>query len=180
MNRRTKTLLPTARSLLQPRVMYPERDTKLLRKRQTETASHYNRGARSLPELSDGDVIRMKPFRLGDKEWRKATVTGRLDERSYTVETPEGDTYRRNRVHLKKTQETPSEPTDNSDSIGHGDAEKKDMSPALSSPKPTRETGGASENQKESSSTRNLTTPQNSRPQRTRRPPAYLQDYIPT
>lgn len=29
MNRSTKTLLPTARSLLQPRVMYPERDTKL-------------------------------------------------------------------------------------------------------------------------------------------------------
>lgn len=29
MNRRTKTLLPTARSLLQLQVMYPERDTKL-------------------------------------------------------------------------------------------------------------------------------------------------------
>ena len=84
--------------------MYPERDTKLLRKRQTETANYYNRGERSLSELSDSDVVHMKPFRLGDKEWRKATVTSRLDERSYTVETPEGDTYRRNRVHLKKTQ----------------------------------------------------------------------------
>ena len=84
--------------------MYPERDTKLLRKRQTDTANYYNRGERSLSELSDSDVVHMKPFRLGDKEWRKATVTSRLDERSYTVETPEGDTYRRNRVHLKKTQ----------------------------------------------------------------------------
>ena len=31
MNRGTKTLLPTARSLLQPRVIYPERETKLSR-----------------------------------------------------------------------------------------------------------------------------------------------------
>ena len=121
--------------------------------------------------LSNGDVVRMKPFRLGDKEWRKATVTSRLDERSYTVETPEGDTYRRNRVHLKKTQETPSEPTDNSNNNEHGGAEKKDMSPAPGSPKPTRKTGGTSENQRESSPTRNMTTSQISRPQRTRRPP---------
>ena len=56
----------------------------------------------------------MKPFHLGDQEWRKANVTGCLEERSYTVETPEGDTYSRYSVHLKKTQETPSEPTDNS------------------------------------------------------------------
>lgn len=81
--------------------------------------------------LSDGDVVRMKPFRLGDKEWRKATVTGRLVERSYTVESPEGDTYRRNRVHLKNTQETPSEPTDNSDTNEHGGAEKKICHPHL-------------------------------------------------
>lgn len=123
--------------------------------------------------LSDGDVVRMKPFRLGDKEWRKATVTSRLVDRSYTVESPEGDTstYRRNRVHLKKTQETPSEPTDNSDTKEHGGAEKKDMPPAPGSPKPTRKTGGASENQKESSPARNMTTSQISRPQRTRRPP---------
>ena len=59
MNRRTKTLLPTARSLLQPRVIYPERETKLSRKRQTEQANCYNPCAGSLPELSDGDVVRM-------------------------------------------------------------------------------------------------------------------------
>ena len=43
MSQRFKTLLPTARSLLQPRVMYPERDTKLWRKRQTETANYNHR-----------------------------------------------------------------------------------------------------------------------------------------
>ena len=48
---------------------------------------------------------------------------------------------------------------------------KKDMSPVPGSPKPTRKTGGASENQKESSPTRNMTTSQNSRPERTSQPP---------
>ena len=46
MNQCTKTLLPTARSLLQPQVIYRERDTKLLRKRQTETANYYNCSAK--------------------------------------------------------------------------------------------------------------------------------------
>lgn len=56
MNRRTKTLLPTASY---PRIIYPERETKLSRKRQTEQANYYNPCAGSLPELSDGDVVRM-------------------------------------------------------------------------------------------------------------------------
>ena len=46
--------------------------------------------------MSEGDVVRMKPFKLGDKSWRKAKVTARLDERSYTVETDNGAVYRRN------------------------------------------------------------------------------------
>ena len=50
--------------------------------------------------------MRMKPFVLGKKEWKKAVVTNRLDERSYEVDT--GDIlYRRNRAHLRKTEELP-------------------------------------------------------------------------
>ena len=46
--------------------------------------------------------MRMKPFVLG----KKAVVTNRLDERSYEVYS--GDTlYRRNRAHLRKTEELP-------------------------------------------------------------------------
>ena len=95
MNRRTKTLLLTARSLLQPRVMYTERDTKLLRKCQTETANYYHGGART-PNRAVRRRRRSHETILltnvGDKEWRKATVSSRLDERSYMVETPERDT----------------------------------------------------------------------------------------
>lgn len=47
----------------------------------------------------------MKPFRLGQKEWKKGLVVSRLDERSYEVEAADGSTCRRNRAHLKKTNE---------------------------------------------------------------------------
>ena len=52
----------------------------------------------------------MKPFKLGDKSCRKAQVTERLDEGSYTVETNDGAVYRRNRQHLQKLSELPVEP----------------------------------------------------------------------
>ena len=55
---------------------------------------YFNQGARSLGELAEDDVVRMNPFRLGDKAWKKATVTARVDERSYNVETPDGGVYR--------------------------------------------------------------------------------------
>ena len=87
MSRRTKTLLPTTQSLLLPRTINLEVEKKELRQRQQAQAKYYNRSAKDLPSLSEGDVVRMKPFKLGDKSWRKAKVTARLNKRSYTVET---------------------------------------------------------------------------------------------
>lgn len=57
-----------------------------------------------------GDVERMKPFVAGKKTWEKAMVKERLHERSYTVETANGDTYRRNRQHMRKTKESMDNP----------------------------------------------------------------------
>ena len=62
MNRRTKTLLPMSRALLQPRVTYPGKDQQNLAKRQEKQVRYFNQGARSLGELAEGDVVRMKPF----------------------------------------------------------------------------------------------------------------------
>ena len=69
-------------------------------------AFYYNKTAKDLPVLHEGDTVRMKPFQLGEKKWGKAVVNRRLDERSYEVETNSG-TYRRNRIHLRKSNETP-------------------------------------------------------------------------
>ena len=50
----------------------------------------------------------MKPFKSGKKKWSKAIVTARWDERSCTVETPDGRSSGRNRYHLKKSAEKPN------------------------------------------------------------------------
>ena len=53
-------------------------------------------------------TLRLKLFQHAQKEWKKGTVVvERLDERSYEIETADGSTYRRNRVHLRKTNEAP-------------------------------------------------------------------------
>ena len=43
----------------------------------------------------------MRPFTAGKRDWTKATVTKRYDERSYQVETDFGS-YCRNRVYLRQ------------------------------------------------------------------------------
>jgi len=96
MSQRTKTLLPTTQNLLLLRTINLESDKKELRQCQQAQAKYYNRSAKDLPSLSEGDIVRMKPFKLGDKAWRKAQVTARLDEQSYTVEMDNGAVYRRN------------------------------------------------------------------------------------
>ena len=57
--RRTRTLLPTTPSLLEPAVPTGVRD-KLLKKKEIQT-QYYNRGTRELPPLHKGDVVRMLP-----------------------------------------------------------------------------------------------------------------------
>ena len=59
------------------------------------------------------DVVRMKPFKLGEKVWKKGQVVQRLDQRSNDqrsndVETEDGTLYRRNREDINETKEMPS------------------------------------------------------------------------
>ena len=131
MNRRTKTLLPTTKSLLQLELKFPERAAQQPeRSKEHLQARYYNRGPKDLPESAEGDEalslgwytassqsprslrLRRSPLAararsrltneknerllavyVGDKAWKKATVTGRLDDRFYTVETSEGNIY---------------------------------------------------------------------------------------
>lgn len=52
----------------------------------------------------------MKPHIKGQKEWKKAIVWQRLDERSYHIKV-NGELHRWNRVDLKKTTEAPPLPS---------------------------------------------------------------------
>ena len=104
LGRRCKTLLPTTAELLRPQSIHTEKIDKQTRAKLVRQVQYYNRGARDLATLEEGNVLRMRPFRLGQKVWNQATVIKRHDERSYEVETDTG-TYRSNRVDLKKTAE---------------------------------------------------------------------------
>ena len=99
--RRTETVLPTAGSLLQPKA--PERVTEKLNERKLKQAFYYNRGVKNLPELHNGDTVRMKPSPTDtQKKWGKAKLIKKVAPRSYKVEM-NGCYYRRNRRHLIKT-----------------------------------------------------------------------------
>ena len=101
--RRTKTLIPTGGPLLQ------QNDKELvklqLKQNQERQSWYYNKKSKDLPPLAKGDVVRMRPYKIGDKSWQKGVVLRRLDERSYEVGT-DINTLRRNRVDLKPTFET--------------------------------------------------------------------------
>lgn len=99
LGRRCKTLLPTTAELLRPQSIHTEKIDKQTRAKLVRQVQYYNRGARDLATLEEGNVLRMRPFRLGQKVWNQATVIKRHDERSYEVET--------DRVDLKKTAELP-------------------------------------------------------------------------
>ena len=46
-----------------------------------------------------------------DSSWRKGTVQEQVGTRSYNVQTEEGQTYRRNRRHLRTSHHTPEDKT---------------------------------------------------------------------
>jgi len=87
LGRRCKTLLPAIRELLKPCTVYGKTVIKESRKKQEKQAKYYNRGTRDLPPLEEGNTVRMRPFRVGQKGWERATVIKRLDEQLYEVET---------------------------------------------------------------------------------------------
>ena len=73
-----KSMLPTSAKLLQPKSIDSEvikNELKLDRKRQ---AYYYNKEARDLPVLEEGDIVRMKPFKLGVKSWKKGVINKRF------------------------------------------------------------------------------------------------------
>jgi hypothetical protein len=102
MQRRTKTLLPTTKQLLKPKIN--KQVIQHHQQRQQEQAKHYNKGAKDLPKLKKGDVVRIQPGKY-KRIWTKAVVDRAVAKRSYQVITENGLTLRRNRKQLRKTNE---------------------------------------------------------------------------
>ena len=101
-SRRTRTSLPMASHLLQPKVI--SNVHRNLQQSQTKQAFSFNRGAKELQPLKDGDVVRVRPL-PGHSKWFKAQVSSQEAPRSYQVRTEDGRVYRRNRSHLNRVPE---------------------------------------------------------------------------
>ena len=101
MSRRTRTLLPTAVSLLRPEII-PD-STEQLQWKRRKVKFYHDRSAKQLPELEIGQELRIAPLRK-NQTWRQATCLEKLSDRSYVVKS--GDqTLRRNRQFLRHVAE---------------------------------------------------------------------------
>uniref|UniRef100_A0A1B8Y8I2 Gypsy retrotransposon integrase-like protein 1 n=1 Tax=Xenopus tropicalis TaxID=8364 RepID=A0A1B8Y8I2_XENTR len=103
MCRRTKTLFPITKQLLNPELAVNIKSK--LKLTQNRQAQYYNKSARDLPTLQINDNVWVQPLDKYSKHWQKAKVIKTLGHRSYLVRTEEGKVLRRNRRHLKKTGE---------------------------------------------------------------------------
>ena len=91
LSRRTKSILPTTEKQLSPRGgEFIKLDQSRMKQEQQRQRNNYDKSAKDLEMLNEGDTIRLKPFRMGKKEWEKGVVRKRLDERSYEIATRSG------------------------------------------------------------------------------------------
>ena len=103
MGRRTKTLLPTSNLLLEPKVIKTKVVISEMQKAKNQQKRYYDVHAKQLPALRPGQSIRVQ---MG-KQWKLAVVTSSHKEpRSYNITTQDGQTYRRNRHHLRPEKPT--------------------------------------------------------------------------
>ena len=102
--RRTRNLLPMTAKLLEPQTVDVGLESRRKRLRNLRSQWYYDKGVKDLEPLQEGDKVRIKPMAVGRSVWEKGVINRRLDERSYEV-VKEGGTLRRNRIHLKRTNE---------------------------------------------------------------------------
>ncbi|KAK7111890.1 hypothetical protein V1264_011443 [Littorina saxatilis] len=111
MNRRLRTTLPVTDAHLTPCVPDQTVVQRAKAKTRERQVSDYNKSARPQPRptLHPGDNVRMQT--RPDSTWRPATVVAAAPTpRSYVVRTPEGATFRRNSVMLRRAPETSVQP----------------------------------------------------------------------
>ncbi|GFT36785.1 uncharacterized protein K02A2.6 [Nephila pilipes] len=100
-NRRLKTKLPISNKLLNAELFKNIRE-KLI-ERQNIQKLHYDRTAHLLPELKQGENVRILNFK--NKTWESAKIVSKhkLHHRSYFFKNQSGKILRRNRKHIRKS-----------------------------------------------------------------------------
>lgn len=101
MGRQLRSSLPMTHSHLIPKTIQPSLVTQQRQHLQKKQSQYYNRSAHPLTPLKIQDPVYVQ-VNKGD-DWRPATIAKQDSHRSYTVKTPEGSMFRRNRRHLRGT-----------------------------------------------------------------------------
>ena len=104
-SRQVRTQVPVHPIMLVPQVC---KDVHLLlERRQAKYKEFYDRGAKQLPPLKEGDSVRFR--KPGDKHLAPTVVKGEHEApRSYVITDETGKEYRRNRRQIHLTQEPPT------------------------------------------------------------------------
>ena len=103
--RRTKPFVPITSKALQPHQIDPKKVRLSVNRSKGKQKQNYDKSSKVLKPLCINDAVRIQ---LG-KIWKPAKVLKKLGERSYLVQTRDGSTYRRNRLHLNQTNEDVSD-----------------------------------------------------------------------
>lgn len=100
MSRRTRTLLPTAKALLQPEVQDPSITKEKIKLRRQRAKIYYDRGSKHLPEIMEGEPVMLQPNKP-KMPWERGSCLGQVSDRSYLVKTDHDTIVRRNRKFLR-------------------------------------------------------------------------------
>lgn len=140
---------------------------------------YYDRSITTRRELQTGENIWFKKFPQ-DEVWSKGRVESSEGNRSYNIQTPEGNTLRRNEVMIKPRQES-AEVGRNDASDCEEENNNQDMQPAENTERTPPVNDNSHQDSAPSTSSAQWSTPSrnNSRPIRNRRPPSRLGDFIP-
>ena len=103
MGGKTKSIIPITEELLKPQTVDPKIVQHELKQNKLKQKFYYDMHSKSLSKLQVGDNVLMQT----KGKWRSAKVISVRQETacSYDIITPDRQTYRRNRSHLKKVNE---------------------------------------------------------------------------
>ena len=198
LGQRCKTLLPMAGLLLKPQYA-TEKDTGALQTQKQRQQFYYNRQAHPLKPITPGETIRMQL--PGQTTWTAGVCKEVVGPRSYDVQVGESR-YRRNRQQLLRTNELPTDTsqgivTPTRDSSG-GDHQPKEAEvpmptvsqqpgtttstapPQFTMTSPVKATVPSMSPDKSTDPRTSPAQPPLRRSGRTRKPPAWMSDYVPS
>ncbi|CAC5382214.1 unnamed protein product [Mytilus coruscus] len=102
MNRRLRGKLPATQKQLTPKVPNIRTTRLKMKSNKIKQKNYYDIHAKKQQKFSKGQTVRYQH----NNRWKPAIITKQHDQpRSYTIQTPFGNMYRRNTKHILKTNE---------------------------------------------------------------------------